>query len=111
MLPQPHARTRRERLEMAKKKAENSKSTVAKAAKEDRASAKERASAKAEEDAYWEAAGDGAKSKSAAKKEQQVKMRYFFLSMPGDVERQRRTPTHWRRGKRASKERGPEAMI
>lgn len=72
MLPHPHARTRRERLTMAKKKAENSKATVAKAAKEDRANAKERANAKAAEDAYWEAAGDGARSKSAAKKEQQV---------------------------------------
>ena len=58
---------------MAKKKAENSKATVAKAAKEERANAKERASAKAAEDRFWEAAGDGApKSKSAAKKEQQV---------------------------------------
>ena len=89
---------------MAKKKAENSKSTVAKAAKEDRASAKERASAKAEEDAYWEAAGDGAKSKSAAKKEQQVRSVVSFR--PSDVERQRRTPAHWQRGKRASGEEG-----
>ena len=58
---------------MAKKKAENSKSTVAKAAKEEKANAKERASAKQAEDQYWEDAGDGAKSKSAAKKEQQVR--------------------------------------
>ena len=98
---------------MAKKKAENSKATVARAAKEDRANAKERASAKAAEDAYWEAAGDGApKSKSAAKKEQQVRRTrssFWCLSLHvGDVERQRRTRSHGRRGKRASVERRDE---
>lgn len=82
MLPQPHARTWRERLTMAKKKAENSKATVAKAAKEERANAKERATAKAADDAYWEAAGDGApKSKSAAKKEQQVRSGFGIFSV------------------------------
>ena len=85
-LPHPTARTWRERLKMAKKKAENSKATVAKAAKEERAVAKGRASEKAAEDAYWEAAGDGAKSKNAAKKEQQVRM-FLSFSTPGDVER------------------------
>lgn len=77
---------------MAKKKAENSKSTVARAAKEERANAKVRASAKAAEDAYWEAAGDGAKTKSAAKKEQLVSKDSVlpFFSSAGDVERHQR---------------------
>jgi hypothetical protein len=46
------------------------------AAKEAKAAAKEAAagaSAKAAEDEYWKEAGDGAKSKSAAKKDEQVR--------------------------------------
>ena len=72
MLPSPASRGGA-KWQMAKKKvAANPKAVGARERKEARTAVATAASASAAEDAYWEAAGEGSKSKAAAKREEQV---------------------------------------